>query len=85
MPTMTPQEIVLCLDAVIVASEGLRQHLPDHLQVALTLLEDEVDKYIEAGQDTENALGSTLFFEHLAAQKAAVDKLASNPQVFGCE
>lgn len=67
---MTEMERILALDAALTACEGL---LPANLGDLLKFIEEKISTNPNLGE----------FDDFLRAQKIAVQKLTTNPQVFG--
>lgn len=74
---MNNNQRILALDAALVAAESL-VGVPNDLRLAISLLQDEVEKY-----RLEDVY--PVWEQYLNAQKEAVRLLASNPQCFGAD
>lgn len=74
--TMTEKDIILLLDAVMTASEGVTFTSPGLMRAIAGLVEQTLERSELMDQLPE-------FGEYIDAQKAAVEKLHYNPDLFG--
>jgi hypothetical protein len=78
---MTIRQRLLALDAAVVAAENIPSGVPvsDNLRAAIALLQDELDAHFQTTDMAEN------FDQFLEEQYAAVQTLATSPEVFGSD